>query len=152
MTAPAGPVNTIRASWRGDHRFESGRPDGPRALLDGDGAAAQAPPDMVLSALAVCNAIDVVDILAKRRTPVATLDVDVVGHRRAEHPRRFMAIELTYLITGDGIERAQAERAATLAFEKYCTVAASLAPDMDVHSVVVVNGERGERVPLRTHA
>ena len=39
-----------------------------------------------------------------------------------------------------------AERAVALSFEKYCTVAASLASDIEVHATVVLNGERGERL------
>jgi uncharacterized OsmC-like protein len=36
-----------------------------------------------------------------------------------------------------------AERAVQLAFEKYCTVAASLAKDTIVRTIVIVNGVAG---------
>jgi putative redox protein len=146
MTTPNTPVNMIRAVWRGDRRFESGRVGHPSALIDGDATEAQSPPDALLSALASCSAIDVVDILAKRHTPVTALEVEVVGQRRAEHPRRFVAIDLTFHITGETVERAHAERSVVLSMERYCTVAASLASDIVVQSVVVLNGDRGEIV------
>lgn len=145
-TTPTSPVNMIRAVWRGDRRFETGRVGHPQSLIDGDATAAQSPPDALLSALASCSAIDVVDILAKRHTPVTSLEVEVVGQRRAEHPRRFMAIDLTFHITGESVERTHAERAVVLSMERYCTVAASLAPDIVVQTVVALNGERGETV------
>jgi uncharacterized OsmC-like protein len=42
-----------------------------------------------------------------------------------------------------------AERAVSLAFEKYCSVAASLAPDIVAETIVVVNGVRGAAVRQR---
>jgi uncharacterized OsmC-like protein len=56
---------------------------------------------------------------------------------------------LTFRINGAGIERLHAERAIQLAFDKYCSVAASLAPDIVVETIVVLNGEDG--APLRQH-
>ena len=140
------PPSTIRASWVGAHRFDTGRPDGLRARIDGSGATGQSPPDALLSALASCSGVDVVDILAKRRTPVERLVVDVQARRRDETPRRFERIELTFRIDGDGIERTHAERAIALAFEKYCSVAASLARDIVVEAKVVLNGEEGAAI------
>jgi putative redox protein len=146
MTPPIKPVNVIRAVWTGDRRFRSGRPGQSDALIDGDSVAGQSPPDALLSALATCSAVDVVDILAKRRTPVSALEVEVAGERRATHPRRFLSVDLTFQVTGTGIERIQAERAVALSLERYCSVASSLAPDVVVRTVVTLNGERGEWV------
>jgi len=134
----------MRAEWKGGYEFDVGRGDGvPTLRLDGNRKAGQSPVDALLSALAACAGIDVVDILAKRRTPVETLTVEASGTRREQPPRRFERITLTFEITGAGIERVHAERAVQLAFEKYCSVAATLAPDIQVETVVVLNGERG---------
>ena len=135
--------NVIRATWVGEHRFDTGRPDGVNARLDGSGATGQSPPDALLSALAACSGVDLVDILAKRRTPVEQLSIEIEGERREEMPRRFLRLRITYRAEGAGIEAVHAERAVALAFEKYCSVAASLAPDIVVDTVVVVNGESG---------
>jgi putative redox protein len=138
------PPSRVRATWVGDHRFDAGRPDSLLARIDGEGETGQSPPDALLSALATCSAVDVVDILAKRRTPVEQLVVDVEGERRADPPRRFVHIKLTFRVHGAGIERVHAERAVRLAFEKYCTVAASLAPDIVIEASVSLNGDAGE--------
>jgi putative redox protein len=90
--------------------------------------------------------VDLVDILAKRRTPVERLSIEVEGERRETPPRRFLRLRLTFRVDGAGIDAAHAERAVALAFGKYCTVAASLAPDTVVETVVVVNGAEGAPV------
>ena len=142
----AKPTITIRASWAGEHRFDTGRPDGPTARFDGAAKAGQNPVDALVSALACCTGIDVVDILGKRRTPPTRLVVDAHAERRAEHPRRVERVLLTFTVDGEGIEVEQTERAIALALEKYCSVAATLAPGVVVESTVVVNGRTGALV------
>ena len=127
--APKPPSNIV-AKWVGGHRFDTGRPGGPVARLEAGGETGQSPPDALLSALASCSAIDVVDILAKRRTPVSSLEVNVIGERVDTIPRRFKHITLQYRIGGEGIDRDQAERAITLAVTKYCSVRDSLREDI----------------------
>jgi putative redox protein len=141
-----GPVNRIRAIWRGDQRFDTGREGGPVARLDGTNETGQSPVDALLSALVSCSGLDVVDILAKRRTPVERCIIDVAATRRAEIPRRVLRFDIAYRIDGAGIERQHAERAITLAIEKYCTVAATLKPDIVIETTLTLNGEEGSRV------
>jgi putative redox protein len=135
-TAPGSPApkppSRVRVKWAGEHRFDTGRENGPTARFDGDGKTAQTPPEALLSALASCVSIDIVDILAKRRTPVESLQIDVVGERVDTTPRRFRHITLNFAIGGKGIERDQAERAVDLAVTKYCSVRDSLREDIQV--------------------
>ena len=140
-TSPARPRQHVRATWSGEHRFDTGRPGGPVARLDGTATTGQSPVDALLSAVAACSGIDVVDILAKRRTPVERMHVDVLADRRADHPKRVERMAVEYVVDGAGIEREHAERAIQLAFERYCSVAASLAADIVVESRLTLNGE-----------
>ena len=126
------PPARIRATWAGGERFDTGRPGGPTARFDGTGETGQGPVDGVLSALASCVSIDVVEILAKRRTPVDSLTVDVVGKRVTTIPRRLESVQLDFHIGGAGIEREQAERAIDLSITKYCSVRDSLARDIAI--------------------
>ena len=142
----AGPVNRIRATWQGGQRFDSGREGGPVARLDGTNETGQSPVDALLSALVTCCGVDIVEILAKRRTPAERFVTDVVATRRAEAPRRVLRFDITYRIDGAGIERQHAERAIALAIEKYCTVAATLKPDIVVETSLILNGEVGAAV------
>ena len=140
--APAKPVITkTRAVWRREHRFDAG-PDGRTAAVDADSKTAPGPVETLLNALATCSAVDVLDVLAKRRTPAERLVVNVAATRRAEAPRRVERLDLEFVIDGAGILVEHAERAIQLSFEKYCTVAASLAPDIVAETTLVLNGER----------
>jgi putative redox protein len=76
--------------------------------------------------------VDIVAILAKRRTPVESLQIDIVGERVDTTPRHFHHITLNFKIAGKGIERDQAERAIELAVTKYCSVRDSLRSDIRV--------------------
>ena len=145
MTAPTAkattrPPSRIHVKWAGDQRFEAGRPNAQIALLDGNGVVAQSPPDALLSALASCVSVDVVSILAKRRTPVESLEIDVVGERVETTPRRFRHITLNFRIAGEGIDKEQALRAIELSATKYCSVRDSLRSDIDVDWTVEIVG------------
>jgi putative redox protein len=110
--------------------------------IDGRGTVAQSPVDVLLTALATCSSIDVVSILAKRRTPVRALEIDVVGERADDHvPRKVRRIVLTFRIAGAGIEREHAERAVELAVAKYCSVRDSLDPAIPVEWKVEMENE-----------
>ncbi|MBC7790236.1 MAG: OsmC family protein [Anaerolineae bacterium] len=128
---PAQP-NMVRVTWAGDRRFDTGRPDGPLARLDGDADAGQSPVDALLSALGTCVSIDVVDILKKQRTPPATYAVEVVGTRVDTTPRRLKHVLLRVRLSGQGIKREKVEQAIDLAITKYCSVRDSLDPAIPV--------------------
>lgn len=138
MTAPtpgAGkPPARVQVTWGGDRRFEAARADGRGApiRLDGDAEVGPSPVDALVSALAACTAVDVVDILAKRRTPATSLVIEAEADRFAGTPGRLTAVRLVYRLAGPGIERAQAERAIELAVTKYCSVKESLDPAIPV--------------------
>ena len=140
------PTITVRATWAGAHLFDTGRPHGPTARFDGSSKTAQNPVDALVSALAACIGIDVVDILVKRRTPARAMVVDAHAERRAAYPRRLEKVTLTFRVDGAGIDLAHTERGVALAMEKYCSVSASLAPDIVMETIVVVNGEAGALV------
>ena len=138
--APRPTSTTVHASWRGDRRYEIGRPGGPAVTIDASGEAGLGPVDTMLGALAACSAIDVVEYLAKRRTPVERLDVRVDAERRPTAPRRVLRARLVIEIDGAAIETHHAERAVALSFQTYCSVSASLAPDLALESVLILNG------------
>ena len=100
----------------------------------GGTAGAPTPMEMVLMALGSCSAVDVVQILAKQRTPVESLRVELDAERREEHPRIFTKIRLDYAVKGAGIREAALERAIKLSEEKYCSVAAMLRGSVEITS------------------
>ncbi len=134
MSEPkVGKVNNVVVRWDGDHRFDAGRLGSERTIrIDADATTGPGPVDTLLSALAACTGVDVVDILEKRRTPVQGMTVEVRGDRVDAVPARLVRVHLTYKIRGAGIERAHAERAIELAVTKYCSVRDSLDPNLPV--------------------
>ena len=140
----AGPAKThakpsiIHVNWVGGHRFDAGRPNGPTARIDGEGETGQSPPEALLSALATCVSYDVIDILAKQRTPIESLEIDVLGERVDTIPRRYKHITLNFRIRGNGIGKEQALRAIELSATKYCSVRDSLRSDIVVDWTVAL--------------
>lgn len=142
--AATGPVITrSEATWRGERLFDAG-PAGRTHRIDASAKVAPGPVETLLNALATCSAVDIIDIIAKRKTPVERMSVHIAAERRPEAPRRVRHIEIEYRIDGAGIEREHAERAIQLSYERYCSVAASLAPDIVAETRLTLNGEEGK--------
>lgn len=122
----------VHVRWLEGMHFDGGAPGRPAILVDGDSVAAASPVELLLLAAATCSAADVVSILEKQRVALKSVEVAMQGTRREEHPRRFTALGFTFTIAGAGLDEAKARRAIDLSLEKYCSVVASLAPDIPV--------------------
>src|SRR5207249_2067558 len=70
--------------WRERLLFEAGASGRPAVLVDGDGAVATSPVEMLLVAAATCSASDVVLILEKQRVALRGLEVGVAVPVRAQ--------------------------------------------------------------------
>jgi putative redox protein len=125
-------VPEVQVRWREGQLFDGGAAGRPAILVDGNSAAAISPVELLLLAAASCSAVDVVSILVKQRVAVQSLEVVVRGTRRKEHPRRYTALRFRFTIAGAGVDENKARRAIDLSLEKYCSVVASLAPDIPV--------------------
>ncbi|HXM38644.1 MAG TPA: OsmC family protein [Gemmatimonadales bacterium] len=136
----AGPSRTaaVTVRWTRQLQFEGGGAGRPPILVDGDSQAATSPVEMLLLAAASCSAADVVLILQKQRVKLAALEVVAQGTRRETEPRRYTAIRFGFTIRGEGADENKARRAIDLSLEKYCSVIASLAPDIQISYEVTV--------------
>ena len=137
-----GPITKWSARLREGHVFEAG-PEGRSHVIDADSKTAPGPVETLLEAIMTCSGVDVVDILAKRRTPVESLEVQVTGQRKDAVPARVTHLLLTYRIRGAGVERVHAERAIQLAVTKYCSVRDSLDPELPVEWRLELEGGEG---------
>ena len=122
----------IALAWTGGLRFRGGEPGGPAALIDADNAEAPGPMLQLLMAAAACSGADVVDILAKMREKLTGLDIEAWGDRRDAPPRRYTSLRLRFRARGESLDEAKVRRAIDLSLEKYCSVVASLAPDITI--------------------
>ena len=84
------------------------------------------PSEMLLVALASCTSVDVVEIMAKRRTPLTMLEVGVSAEQDSDPPWAFRKIHLHYRLAGAEITTESAKIAIKLSEEKYCSVAATV--------------------------
>jgi putative redox protein len=119
--------------------FEAGRPNGPTARIDGEGVTGQSPPETLLSALATCVSYDVIDILAKQRTPLTSLEIDVIGERVDTVPRRYRHVTMNFRMSGQGLEEEKVLRAIELSTNKYCSVRETLRPDLQIDWTVEIS-------------
>jgi putative redox protein len=131
----------VRMEWTGTGlTFRGGgtEPATPAITIDGDGEEGPSPMLALLLAAAGCSGADVVVILKKMRVPIRTLSIDVTGTRRDQEPRRYTDLEFRFRVDGDGVDVAKVERAVALSIDKYCSVVASLDPDIRVEYQVEV--------------
>jgi putative redox protein len=84
------------------------------------------PSDLLLVAVSTCSAVDVVDILAKKRTPVSSLEVTTSGEQDTDPPWTFRRVHLVFRLSGAGLTEKAVSQAIQLAVEKYCSVAATI--------------------------
>src|SRR5256712_126294 len=128
----------VAVRWKQQLQFEGEGKGRPPILVDGDSRAATAPRELLLPAAATCTASDVVIILQKQRIKLEALAIAVQGTRRDTEPRRFTTIALHFTVRGEGADDTKVRRAVDLSIEKYCSVIASLAPDIAISYDVTI--------------
>ena len=122
-------------TWKGAKAFDSWK-DNSKIEIDAGGGFN--PKALLLSGLAACSAIDVVEILEKMRVPFADLKVDTEAEQTEEHPRVFKTIHLTYHVKTEEENREKVKKAIDLSLEKYCGVAAMLKKNSGIVYEIVI--------------
>jgi putative redox protein len=125
----------------GDGFFIGITPSGHAQVLETDTtrASAATPMELLLIALGSCTAVDVISILRKKRERVTDYRVEVRGQRREEHPRAYTRIELRHVVRGHNVSEKAVASAIELSETKYCSVAATLRPGVEIvtsHEIV----------------
>lgn len=121
--------------WKSGHAFES---FGQGAKIEIDSHKTIGPKALLLSGLAGCSGIDVVEVLEKMRVPFADLKIDVEADQTEEHPRVFKDIHMTYYIKTEEENRDKVNKAIALSLDKYCGVAAMLKKNSPIHYEIVI--------------
>ena len=121
-------------------RFSARIGDRTLVLDSSKGATDANPVQALLASVAACCAMDVIEILRKKRQRVTAYEVRMSGERAKEHPRRFLSIVYVHRLTGHGLDAQAAEHALELSLEKYCSVSASLRRDLTVtHRIEILD-------------
>jgi putative redox protein len=118
---------TTTVRWIGERHFVGIDSGDHSVVLSGqaDGIGVK-PSDMLLVALASCSAVDVVEIIEKKRLKLTRLEISTTGERDPEPPWPYRKIHLKYRLAGHGLTPKAVEQAITLSQEKYCSVAATV--------------------------
>ena len=112
-------------TWKKKHEFESKLEDN-LIHLDGNIENGFGPKALMLSALAACSGIDVVDILEKMRVAFSDFKIDVEADQTQDHPRVFSSVHILYEIRSLPENLEKIRKAIDLSLDKYCGVAAML--------------------------
>jgi putative redox protein len=100
------------------------------------------PTELLLHAVAGCTGIDIISILQKMRLHPSSFHMDLTGTRAEDHPKRFTAIHIHYLLEGD-LPEDKVIRAIQLSMDKYCSVSMSL--NAEITAEYTINGVKGEQ-------
>jgi putative redox protein len=122
--------------FAGDELFIGITPSGHALTLDtnSERSTAPSPVELLLVALGSCTAVDVIGILRKKRQQVTSYHVEVSGERRDEHPRSYKSMKVHHVFTGSNISAKAVAQAIELSETKYCSVAATLRPAIEILS------------------
>ncbi len=95
-------------------------------LSPADVGVGMKPSELLLVALGSCTAVDVVEILAKKRTILTSLEIQVTGEQDIDPPWTFRSFHIQYLVKGKGLTEKAVAQAIQLSEEKYCSVSATV--------------------------
>ena len=124
----------VTLEYRSDQEYRSINASGNIVDIDmfPENKQAQSPTELLLSGVVACAAVDIVSMIRKKRKTLVGFTGSAEGARRDEHPRKFVKIHVHYDLTSPDLNDEEAGKIITLAVEKYCSVAASLDPDIEL--------------------
>lgn len=118
-----------KVTWFGGKQFvgvDSSKHSVVLSSQDEDNATGMKPSDLLLVALAGCTAVDVVQILTKKRQDLRGLEVNVDAEQDRDPPWTFRRIELEFVLTGRNLQEKAVADAIRLSEERYCSVSATV--------------------------
>ncbi len=125
-------IKTITVHHLTEKRFVGIASDGQRLMIDGEKVAKTGmnPMEVLLSALGACSAFDVVEMLKKRRLQINSYHLELEGERTEDMPAYYTHIHARHIFDVPNLDQKTAERFVDLSMNKYCSVAASLKPEI----------------------
>jgi putative redox protein len=84
------------------------------------------PSELLLIAVASCSAVDVIEILTKKRMPLTYLEISTSGEQDPNPPWTFRKIHMHFRVDGMNLTDRAVAQAIELSEEKYCSVAATV--------------------------
>ncbi len=122
-------------NWKGGLGFESLQGN---ARIEMHSGAGFSPKALLLSGLAGCSGVDIVDILDKMRVPFSSLQIEAEAEQTEEFPKVFKDIQLSYIIGTAEENREKVVKAIELSLDKYCGVAAMLKKNSAINYTLTI--------------
>ncbi|MGB5987140.1 MAG: OsmC family protein [Desulfobacterales bacterium] len=127
--------------WTREMQFIGRAGQGPGVILDSpEGGSGTSPMALMLIGVAGCSGMDVVSILKKKRSTFSGLTVRIRGERQDAYPKRYSAVQIEFVVRGDGVKPGDVEKAIELSMNKYCGAIASLNAEV-THSYRILAAE-----------
>ena len=127
--------------WTQGLQFIGRAGEGPAVILDNpEGGSGPSPMELMLIGVAGCSGMDVVSILKKKRSTFSGLSVRIRGERQEAYPKGYSAVQIEFLVRGEGVKSGDVERAIDLSVNKYCGAIASLNAEVS-HSYRILSLE-----------
>lgn len=124
--------------WKKNHQFEAEH-EGNKINIDGNKKHGHGPKALLLSGLAGCSGIDVVDILEKMRVEFSDLKIETEAAQSDDHPKVFTDVKVTYHIKTQKENEEKVRKAIDLSLEKYCGVSAMLRKNSPVTYQLIIH-------------
>ncbi len=124
-------------TWKKEHEFEADH-EGNSIRIDGEKKNGHGPKALLLSALAACSGIDIVDILNKMKVEFSELVIETAAAQTTEHPKVFTEVTITYKMKTDAGNEERIRKAIDLSLEKYCGVSAMLKKNSPVNYKLII--------------
>lgn len=98
--------------------------DGPPSV--GGNNTGASPMELLLMGTGGCSGMDVISVLQKKKQHVTSLEIHVHGEKANEHPKKYTAISIEFVVTGKNISEEAVKRSVQLSMDRYCSVKATL--------------------------
>lgn len=134
--------HTIKTNWQGGLAFEADV-NGHKVIMDAPEAgggqnSGPSPKKLMLVALSGCTGMDVVSILQKMRVEIESVEIEVQGDVRDEHPKHYDKMHVIYTFKGKNLPLDKLEKAVKMSEETYCGVRAVYSKVMEVTSEIII--------------
>ena len=123
--------------WKDKQHFKSFH-DHNTIEIDGERKQGFGAKALLLSSLAACSGIDIVEILQKMRIEFSDFEIETHAEQTEKNPKVYKDIFITYKMKTDKKYTEKVKKAVSLSLEKYCGVSAMLSKNSKIHCDVKI--------------
>ena len=120
----------VSLQWQQEMEIHGFNADNHKTVYDsgpaGATTAGPTPMQVFLHALAACSAMDILNILKKRRKVVKDFRVEIEGERAETHPKIYTSIKIKYIVSGENLTAMEMQKAIDLSTNKLCSISAMM--------------------------